>query len=213
MKSALLVFASLVCSVNGRLGLDAILPITTPMFECLKNSSYEFYVARVFRSNGLIDNTGIANIINARLAGLDADAYLFPCFSASCGNGTDQVTKSVNAIRSAGAQIDTLWLDIERFAWSNDTASNRAFIKDMIVAADELGVAAGIYTYPPFWAQIVGDWIGGSHLPLWWLYWDHLENMDAFVPFGGWTAPTIKQISGDVAGTCGVSNIDKNYML
>ncbi|GMR58921.1 hypothetical protein PMAYCL1PPCAC_29116, partial [Pristionchus mayeri] len=140
-------------------------------------------------------------------------AYLFPCFASGCGNGTDQVNKSVSALRAAGARIGTLWLDIEKFAWKEDKEENRVFIQQMIDAARELRMKVGIYTERIWWAEIVGDWTGGAELPLWWAHWNKETSMDHFHSFGGWTAPTLHQISGDTEGPCGVADIDQNYML
>ncbi|GMT10159.1 hypothetical protein PFISCL1PPCAC_1456, partial [Pristionchus fissidentatus] len=210
----ILLFLSFAASANCKLGFDAIVEISIPAFQCLKNSSYEFYIARVFRSTGTLDNTGIGNIQNANLAGLETDAYLFPCFADGCGNGTDQVTKAVSALRTAGAYyVGTLWLDIEKFKWSDDIQANRVFIQQMIDTARTLKVKVGIYTERIWWSMIVGDWKGGWELPLWWAHYDKQAAIGNFHPFGGWTSPTLHQFSGDVEGPCGVKEIDQNFMI
>ncbi len=47
-------------------GLDAIQPMSTATFQCLRTNGYEFFIARVWESVGNYDTTGIANIKNAR---------------------------------------------------------------------------------------------------------------------------------------------------
>ncbi|KAE9546249.1 hypothetical protein FO519_010539, partial [Halicephalobus sp. NKZ332] len=180
-------------------------------FKCLWDHSYRFFVARVYRSTGAYDTTGIQNIKNARAAGWkDVDGYIFPCLSSSCPSAKTQVANTVNELHAKGAQFGMIWLDIEKLAWPADHNHNRAFISEMMQELDALKVNYGIYTNNYMWGSIVGDWSGGSHRPLWWADYNGRQDFSGFKPFGGWSKPTIHQYSGSVNGPCGV-NMDQSW--
>ncbi|CAJ0917951.1 unnamed protein product, partial [Mesorhabditis belari] len=87
----LLIFAILFLQVSAKLGWDGIQAVTVSGFECLKKNGYDFFVARVGRSNNIVDTTGIQNILNARQAGwTDVDGYIYPCTTSSCPSGAVQ---------------------------------------------------------------------------------------------------------------------------
>lgn len=46
-------------------GFDAIDPLASSKFQCMKTNGHSFYIARVFRSSGTIDSTGVTNMQNA----------------------------------------------------------------------------------------------------------------------------------------------------
>jgi len=169
-------------------------------------------MARVYHSNGHVDTEGFQNIKNARAAGwTDVGGYLFPCLSTNCGSGASQVQAVYDGLRSSGAQINTLWLDIETYHWPSNQASNQAFIQDMVNKAKSLGMNVGIYTSSPSWTPIVGaNYHAQSSLPLWWPRYDGHQNFQNFASFGGWTSAQIHQFSGDFHGPCGVS-MDQNF--
>jgi len=194
------------------MGFDAIQTMSVSTFQCLRNSGYQFFVARVWTSNGNYDMTGFQNIKNARDAGMPyVDGYIFPCLSTSCAHAANQVQATVDHLRENGVNFGMLWLDIERFAWPADQNSNRQFIRDMVHQAQSMSVNVGIYTNPSMWSTIVGDgFTEFSNIPLWWANWNGQQNFNGFTPFGGWTAPAIRQYSGDVSGPCGVS-MDQNW--
>ncbi|KAE9546251.1 hypothetical protein FO519_010537, partial [Halicephalobus sp. NKZ332] len=180
-------------------------------FKCLWDHSYRFFVARVYRSTGAYDTTGIQNIKNARAAGWkDVDGYIFPCLSSSCPSAKTQVANTVNELHAKGAQFGMIWLDIEKLAWPADHNHNRQFITDMMQELDALKVNYGIYTNNYMWGSIVGDWSGGSHRPLWWADYNGHQDYSGFKAFGGWSKPSIHQYSGSVNGPCGV-NMDQNW--
>uniref|UniRef100_A0A1I7TZB5 Lysozyme n=1 Tax=Caenorhabditis tropicalis TaxID=1561998 RepID=A0A1I7TZB5_9PELO len=209
--SALLLFVGTVTAARN--GIDFIQPVTVATFQCIKNAGYSFMIPRVFTSLGSIDHTGINNVKNARAAGMtDVDGYIFPCLASHCPGGADQVKQTLDAIKSAGTKVSTLWLDIERLAWPADHNSNRAFIEAMVKEAQAYGQQVGIYSNYYNWQDIVGlDYHGQSNLMLWWAAYDGVKDFSKFAAFGGWTRPTIHQWQGTTAGPCGVS-VDMNYV-
>lgn len=50
------------------------------------------------------------------------------------------------------------------------------------------------------------------NLPLWYAYYNNVQNFSDFRPFGGWTTPSIKQYKGTVT-LCDVNGLDLNYSL
>uniref|UniRef100_A0A914CID3 Lysozyme n=1 Tax=Acrobeloides nanus TaxID=290746 RepID=A0A914CID3_9BILA len=211
MKLVTLIALALVIRASyATLGFDAISTLTSSTFQCLGSNGYSFFIARVGRSNGQVDTVGVQNIKNARSAGwTNVDAYIFPC-TASCASASNQVQNAINAIKNAGTTVGTIWLDIEILSWPSNTATNRQFITDMVNTVQNNGYRVGIYTNANNWNTIVGAWTGTSSLPLWWAKYDGQQNFGSFSPFGGWSAPTIKQYEGDVNGPCGVS-LDQNW--
>ena len=197
----------------ARNGIDFIQPVSVATFECIHKAGYSFVIPRVFTSVGTLDHTGINNVKNARAAGLtDVDGYIFPCLASHCPSAASQVQQTLNALKSAGTHVSTLWLDIERLAWPANHASNRAFIEAMVKEAEAMKQQVGIYSNYYNWQDIVGlDYHGQSNLMLWWATYDGIKDFSKFTPFGGWTRPTIHQWHGTTTGPCGVS-VDLNYV-
>ncbi|KAE9549314.1 hypothetical protein FO519_007480 [Halicephalobus sp. NKZ332] len=207
----LAVFAVAFSRTSATLGWDGIPAVSDAGFKCLWDHGYRFFVARVYRSSGAYDTTGIQNIKNARASGWkDVDGYIFPCLSSSCPSAKTQVANTVNELHAKGAQFGMLWLDIEKLAWPADHNHNRQFITDMMQELDALKVNYGIYTNYNMWEGIVGDWTGAAHRPLWWADYNGHQDYSGFKAFGGWSKPSIHQYSGDVNGPCGV-NMDQNW--
>lgn len=96
------------------------------------------------------------------------DGYIFPC--PRCGNGAGQVGAAVANLRSGGATIGMLWLDIEGTQYWSDQATNRAFFNSMIQGAQTAGVHIGIYTSASQWTPIMGSFTAGAGYPLWYAH-------------------------------------------
>ncbi|PAV79923.1 hypothetical protein WR25_23999 [Diploscapter pachys] len=180
---------------------------STACFECLAKNGFDFYVARVWESIGDLDRTGIQNIKNAKAAGWQfVDGYIFPCHKAGCASPEAQIEATVNNLHSDGVKFGMLWLDIEIQDWPANHATNQNFITRMGNQLTKMGVNWGVYS-------IVGiNWSGVSHRPLWWANYNGHKDFSNFVPFGGWSKPSIHQYAGDVNGACGV-NMDLNWSI
>uniref|UniRef100_A0A914CC40 Glycoside hydrolase family 25 protein n=1 Tax=Acrobeloides nanus TaxID=290746 RepID=A0A914CC40_9BILA len=174
MKTFIFIAIALAIRVtDATLGFDGINSMSTSTFQCLSNSGYSFFIARVGHSTGAVDTGGIQNILNAQAAGwTSVDGYIFPSTSQSAAT---QVTNVINALSNAGAQIGTLWMDIEIYNWPSDKTSNQQFIQELVSTAQNAGYKVGIYSSNNNWASIVGSgWTGVSNLPLWTLAIFHL---------------------------------------
>jgi len=95
---------------------------------------------------------------------------------------------------------------------TDDQASNRQFITEMIEEGKTLGIKAGIKTDINSWNTKVGhDWSypADQGLPLWYVHEDGVASFDDFEPFGGWTHPAVKHY-GSTYSDCG-ADIGLNY--
>jgi hypothetical protein len=185
---------------------------------------------RVYQSNGKPDANGPANINNAWNAGFaHVDGYIFPCYS--CGNPEQQVTDTVNYLKShsieftkagelpmstkdgnstVGVSYGMLWFDIEGTGyWSSSASNNINFLQRMVNQGKSLGVNMGIYSSSSQWSPIMGGTSQFASLPLWYAHWDAGLTMSDYSPFGGWSKPAMKQYAGDVS-FCS-AGWDKNY--
>ncbi|TMS34157.1 hypothetical protein L596_001797 [Steinernema carpocapsae] len=211
----LFMFCLLIISIHEgscTIGLDTIQSISLDSFKCLMQNNFKFYIGRVWMSIGDIDNTGIQNIKNARAAGVPyVDGYIFPCLRSNCAPAENQVQATVDHLRSNGANVGMLWMDIERQEWPDDKNKNRQVIRDMVKQAENMQVKVGIYSNNNNWESIVGlDWAEMSRYPLWWANYNGKASFEGFIPFGGWKKPAIHQYLGDKQGPCGVK-LDYNW--
>ena len=111
----------------------------------------------------------------------------------------------------AGAAYSRVWLDIEQnpsagCGWSTDLAQNCAFIAELVRACVDTGVACGIYASHYEWGAVAGAACSaGKALPLWYAHYDHNSSCAdyAALPFGGWSAPQLKQYDDKIGGGCG----------
>eukprot|EP01129_Flabellula_baltica_P017318 TRINITY_DN9566_c0_g1_i1.p1 TRINITY_DN9566_c0_g1~~TRINITY_DN9566_c0_g1_i1.p1 ORF type:complete len:220 (-),score=52.09 TRINITY_DN9566_c0_g1_i1:17-655(-) len=188
-------------------GVDVSQLVSQSQFECLRGRGFNFAIPRGYQSGGRVDPNVVANIRNAKAAGMaHVDVYLFPC--VKCGNPEGQVRALMDHIR--GEPYGMVWLDVERYAWTSSLTTNRNFITAMANEVIRNGKAVGIYTNYYNWQEIVGlGWTGVSQHPLWYAHYDGVPNYNDFRSFGGWSKPSIKQYVGD-ASECGVG-IDKNW--
>ena len=79
MKSSLL--GALFISVSqATTGVDLSTLASTSDYSCMKSNGIGFAVPRAWCSYGGADSNGIANVNNARAAGIPyVDVYMFPC--------------------------------------------------------------------------------------------------------------------------------------
>jgi len=190
-------------------GVDVSQAVSQSAWTCLKNNGNQFGIVRIYRSFGSADPNAATTIKNARSAGIKyVDGYIFPC--KKCGNPKGQVQKAVQNLKSNGAVIGQIWIDVEGTQyWSSSKSDNVNFIRDMVDEGRAQGYVVGIYTSASQWTPITGGSTAFSNLQLWYAHYDNKPNFSDFKAFGGWSKPTIKQYQGDVT-SCGVG-VDKNW--
>jgi len=198
--------------MSGIYGADVALYVTTEQWLSLaRENDVSFAIVRCYESSGHVDSSAPATINNAWAAGLSSvDVYHFPCLGSPAA---EQIQASVNALRAAGAQFDRYWIDVETGAgWSRtDFGKNAEFLSQLLAAAESLGLEVGIYTSVGEWsATIRSDEF--SKYPLWYAEYESppSPSFDGFIPFGGWTAPVMKQFVGNQPTPSGVE-IDGNW--
>eukprot|EP00356_Strombidium_inclinatum_P009401 CAMPEP_0170501606 /NCGR_PEP_ID=MMETSP0208-20121228/38855_1 /TAXON_ID=197538 /ORGANISM="Strombidium inclinatum, Strain S3" /LENGTH=172 /DNA_ID=CAMNT_0010780253 /DNA_START=147 /DNA_END=665 /DNA_ORIENTATION=- len=163
---------------------------------------FDFYIARIYRSNGKVDPVGIQNYQTAVEAGINTvHAYIFP--DPKKGDPQQQIWDAMNALEEAGMEPNTyIWLDIEDFNWPDSQADNREFIAAMVDCASGMppSIKMGIYSSYYNWEDIVGlDWTypADHGMLLWYAHYDNSPEFADYKHFGGWVSPTIKQFAGD----------------
>ncbi|XP_065183148.1 probable GH family 25 lysozyme 2 [Sycon ciliatum] len=188
----------------SELGVDVSQPTGLTAFKCLKQSGHKFAIVRAYESIGAPDSHAPATISNAWGADFShVDVYLFPCYR--CGNPAAQVQSMVSHL--SGSRYGMIWLDVEG-SWSSSKTDNQNFFTELAAAARK-EKSTGVYTSQYQWSSIMGDWDGGSHLPLWYAHYDNNPSFSDFEKFGGWDRPNVKQYEGDKF-ECG-AGVDLNY--
>lgn len=136
-----------------------------------------FAIARAWRSSGTMDPNAVANIKNARAAGIpNVDVYLFPCRAHSAA---DQVNQMISDLGSAN--YGTIWMDVETnpsttCSWDNFShASNCEYLGQLVAAVKSHGKAPGIYASKHMWTVIMGSasaCADYTHIPMWYAHYD-----------------------------------------
>uniref|UniRef100_A0AC34RMA7 Lysozyme n=1 Tax=Panagrolaimus sp. JU765 TaxID=591449 RepID=A0AC34RMA7_9BILA len=89
----------------GITGSDSIQTISESGFKCLKSNGHSFFIARVYKSDGTLDEVGVQNLINARETGWEFyDAYMFPCLRKDCPSAADQVETVISRLDGVDAR-------------------------------------------------------------------------------------------------------------
>ena len=80
MRSALVLAALTISTSLATKGVDYSTLQSVATHQCWKNNGMSFAIPRAYCSYGGIDANGIANVNNARAAGIPyVDIYMFPC--------------------------------------------------------------------------------------------------------------------------------------
>jgi GH25 family lysozyme M1 (1,4-beta-N-acetylmuramidase) len=194
-------------------GIDISQATSTATYTCLKNLGYSFAIIRAYRSTGTLDPAASQNLQSARAAGLSTEVYMFPCRGK---NATSQVNELIAGISSN--LYSNIWIEVENnpspgCSWTGyDRTSNCNFVTEAINAIKAQGKYAGIFTSATNWQSIFGSSsacpsVGSA--PLWYAHYDHVQEFSDFKPFGGWSAPSMKQFASGVP-LCG-ADVDKNW--
>ena len=147
--------------------------------------------------------------------GLDIDAYIFFWFDADISD----IQNKLNLISPFSGRIRQLWLDIEDTAAVKYTqAETEARVQAALNLCDAfptmLGQLTGIYTGNWFWASplYMDNTSTFSNRKLWDSNYDgNPDPTVGFRPYGGWSAPVIKQYLG-TSTVAGIGNVDQNVL-
>ena len=139
-------------------------------WQCMVNNGKSFAIIQAWCGGYQYGNAVAQCVSNAWAAGMaHIDVYAFMC--PNC-NGNNPCASAVNTLldrlSSDGVQYGQLWFDVEDCdgCW-NDVASNVAFVKECVSAAQARGVTVGIYTSYYEWQTVTGMATDFDNLQLW----------------------------------------------
>ena len=222
--SAVAVGSSAVAAAGGSFGVDVSETVTASQAKCMSASyNITFGIARAWYSDGAgFDHASVESVASFRAANMSADVYMFPC---SFGlDAASQVTQLLANLSSHGVEFGRIWFDVEtnpdpKCAWKSDKKSNCDFMGQLVAAAQKTTAQWGVYSSIHMWTTWMEDASApnscavAAELLLWYPHYQSPPDpsFDDFVPFGGWTAPTIKQYYDGINGPmCGVG-VDNNW--
>lgn len=146
-------------------------------------------------------------------AGMPVDAYVWLWFDLDASD----IQHKLSLLD--GLSIRQLWLDVEDTAASKyDAATCEQKVADALALCDAYsttsGQPCGLYTGYWFWTdrRYMGNTVAFASRELWDAHYDLIPDVAVgFVPYGGWTAPRVKQYQGSSA-LAGISGLDLNVL-
>ena len=82
-------------------------------------------------------------------------------------------------------------------------AANQAFYRQLVDACTANKLVCGVYSSASQWNAIFGStFVYGNDMPLWYAHYDNTPAFSDFQRFGGWAAPTIKQVNTFLCQRC-----------
>jgi hypothetical protein len=206
------------------MAIDTTGSVTAAQFGCLNSETMplEMVLGRVYTADGMIDEVGIQNIIQAfNGANLEGyDAVFVPCL-ANCKNNltaaADQVNAVINRLNQEFQDV-FIWVQIDKTsAWGTNQQTNQQFVTDVLNAVFNTNGGAGVITNYNAWSSIVGaQFTQAAQIAqyLLWVNWNgKMDLTTGWTPFGGWQAPYAHQYAGGITTnncTPGVS-LDYSY--
>ena len=196
MKTALVAAALCISTTLATKGVDYSTAQSLSTHQCWKNNGISFAIPRAYMSYGAFDTNAIANVQNARAAGIPyVDIYMFPCRGKSADS---QVADLVS--RMSGQNYGMIWLDIEtnpstNCGWGTGYVSNCQYVTDLVNAVKARGRTPGIYSSYYMWESIMGSTgscAGLGNIPIWYAHYDGVAAFSDWKNFGGWKQPNIK---------------------
>ncbi|VDL76652.1 unnamed protein product [Nippostrongylus brasiliensis] len=189
---------------------DTYMTVTFSQFKCLKNIGFKVAFVRGYSDTqgGRVDYDVAANVQNATAAGLGAEVYMEPAPTSTKPGGT-QLDELYYMLKNNNIILRSIWLKVSTpQIWTTNKNTNVAYMNSVLVRAMQYGISVGIYTSSYDWSQITGG-ATVNNVMLW--YWnvngqgvggETPANYHDFSPFGGWSAPSVKQYAQDLY-TCG----------
>ncbi len=130
-------------------------------------------------------------IVNAYGAGLKVDLYAMLYWDQA------EDMELLRNIKQQLPETATIWLDCEIEYPGSPDHLTFDLVELMGLAAPGEGLV-GIYTRSNWWQSFAGNTEVFGPWPLWDAFYNGVPNFDYFVPYGGWSAPTMKQYAVDV---------------
>lgn len=200
---------------------DISAPASTADWACLRGLGVSGGIVRAWSSMGAPDTLAPGSLKAAHAAGIsDTAVYMFPCAGkrdSPAHSAAAQVNGTVAALASAGVAslVQRFWIDVESnpspgCGWSTDLASNCAWVQELVDAVRAAGQHVGIYSSHYEWALVAGgacELRSPASIPLWYAHYDGDDRTCSdyeMLPFGGWTAPYLKQYNDHLPAGCNI---------
>ena len=193
-------------SSGGLYGIDLWQGTSTSNWQCL-SKTYNYAVVRAFRSNGLYDVHACASLQKAVQGGFSSsnlDVYMFPCPTCSASPSQQVQTMITQLNRCSSSWSGRVWLDIEGSQyWFNNYQQNWNWLRSLVKACLSQATSCGIYSSQSQWVALFGSASKvdstAAQLPVWYARYPNNQSptLSDFQPFGGWSAPSMKQYAAD----------------
>jgi len=199
--------------------IDIAGPLTASSFACLASAGYSCVIVKgntLENSNSVMHPYVIQTLINVKTGGLPADIYMDLCRGVS---SLTQVTDLISSITATNYK--TIWVKVQTnnvagCSWAGySQADNCAFVTQAINAIIGHNKKSGVYSTYNAWQNLLGTNCHSIGLlnpapKLWYGDYsstgvlDQTQTFSDYQPFGGWTWPYIKKVSGPVhVSLCG----------
>lgn len=189
-------------------------PLTPAAVQALKDAGVELAICQAVDPPAPFPPTKTRAQIQACLeGGLQVDVYVWLWFDL-----TEQDIRN-KMLLVADLPIRQVWLDVEdTAAIKYDQATCEAKVAAALAVCDgypgSSGDPTGVYSGRWFWAdrRYLGNTTAFSDRELWDANYDDVADASVgFVPYGGWTAPRIKQYRGTTS-LAGIGGLDLNVL-
>lgn len=189
-------------------------PLTPENLQALKDAGVELVIAQAVDPPAGFPAGRTRQQVQACIdAGLTVDVYIWLWFDLD----TSDIEHKLSLLD--GLPIRQLWLDVEdTAAIKYDQATCEQKVTDALALCDAYatsgGQPTGLYTGRWFWvdSRYMDNTTAFSGRELWDANYDDVADAAlGFVPYGGWTAPRIKQYRG-TSELAGISGLDLNVL-
>ncbi|KAI1722388.1 lysozyme-like protein 5 [Ditylenchus destructor] len=126
------------------------------------------------------------------------------CINAcQTGFDSDQLPQAADAInnllKTNGANIGRVWLQVLAGQWPNNPTSNQNFINQFAAQVRAQQPQFGILSDAESWENVTGPgYSGDSQYQLWWAEHNGIADYIGWVTFGGWSLPSMHQYNSNV---------------